>query len=199
MPMGSGIKTFTNGSILTDTDINGYLMQQSVVTCTSGTRPASPTTGQPIYETDTKLVRVWDGSSWYSSASPDYVDYSASVVFYSNAVSGTTIAGGSVTVTYARYQMVNTRCHYIGHATINTTTASGFGVSLPFNAPYRSFSLSHITLGGVSGYTTSFGRGHCPNSSAPFNRVSPVTNSNSNLNIASSGDTVHWNIEYETT
>jgi hypothetical protein len=126
-----------------------------------------------------------------------YVAYTPT--FYSNAASGTTIAGASVSVTYAQYQTVNNRCHYYGHAVINTTTASGFGVSLPFPVPFRSFSLSHITLGGASGYTTSFGRGHCPNTTGPFNRVSPVSNSNAILNIASSGDTVHWNIEYETT
>jgi hypothetical protein len=175
------------------------LVQQSIIPVTSGTRPTPSHDGMTIYETDTDLHATWNSAAWVYPYSPVYTDYSASVVFYSNAVSGTTIAGASVAVTYARYQKVGTRCHYIGHATINTTTASGFGVSLPFNVAYRSFTLSHITLGGVSGYTTSFGRGHCPNSSGPFNRVSPVTNSNSNLNIASSGDTVHWNIEYETT
>jgi len=32
--------------------------------CTSSTRPASPYTGQMIYETDTGAVSVWGGSSW---------------------------------------------------------------------------------------------------------------------------------------
>jgi len=32
--------------------------------CTSGTRPASPWSGQVIYETDTGLSLVWDGSAW---------------------------------------------------------------------------------------------------------------------------------------
>lgn len=174
------------------------LVQQSIIPCTSGTRPTPSHDGMTIYETDTDLHATWNGSTWVYAYSPVYTDFSGSVVFYSNAVSGTTIAGGSVSVTYAKYQKVGTRCHYLGHATINTTTASGFGVSLPFNVPYRSFSLSHITLGGASGYTTSFGRGHCPNTVGPFNRVTPVSNSNANLNISSSGDTVHWNIEYET-
>lgn len=42
--------------------------------CTSTTRPASPYHGQHIYETDTNLQYVWDGSAWVnnyaSSASP---------------------------------------------------------------------------------------------------------------------------------
>ena len=34
------------------------------IICTSSTRPASPAEGTPIYETDTKLVRVWNGTRW---------------------------------------------------------------------------------------------------------------------------------------
>lgn len=34
--------------------------------CTSTTRPASPYTGQVIYETDTSLLRIWTGSAWGS-------------------------------------------------------------------------------------------------------------------------------------
>ena len=37
--------------------------------CTSTTRPASPYDGQVIYETDTDLVQVWNGSEWKSIAS----------------------------------------------------------------------------------------------------------------------------------
>ena len=42
--------------------------------CTSSTRPASPYHGQHIYETDTNLQYIWNGSAWVnnyaSSASP---------------------------------------------------------------------------------------------------------------------------------
>lgn len=44
--------------------------------CTSSTRPASPYHGQHIYETDTNLQYVWNGSAWVnnyaSSASPTF-------------------------------------------------------------------------------------------------------------------------------
>jgi hypothetical protein len=36
--------------------------------CTSTTRPASPYTGQVIYETDTNLQYSWNGSSWIKGA-----------------------------------------------------------------------------------------------------------------------------------
>lgn len=32
--------------------------------CTSATRPTSPFTGQMIFETDTKIIRIWNGSAW---------------------------------------------------------------------------------------------------------------------------------------
>lgn len=57
-------KTFSNGSVLTDTDLNDYLMVQSVIVCTTGTRPASPVTGMTVFETDTKLYRRYNGSAW---------------------------------------------------------------------------------------------------------------------------------------
>lgn len=185
----------SNGDV-PDEDYFNALMQQSMVPCTSGTRPSSPTTGQPIYETDTKLIRVYDGSTWYCPASPDYTTFATT--FYSNNVSGTAIGGGSVSITYSRYQVVNKKCHYVGHAQINTTTASGFGFNLPVAASVRSFSMSHILLQGPSSYTTATGQGHVPNIAAPYIRVGPVSNSNAQLNIVASGDTVHWNILYET-
>jgi hypothetical protein len=44
--------------------------------CTSSTRPASPYAGQHIYETDTNLQFVWNGSAWInnyaSTASPTF-------------------------------------------------------------------------------------------------------------------------------
>jgi hypothetical protein len=195
--LGSGIKTFTSGAVLTAADVNNYLMKQAVVTCTSGTRPASPTTGQPIFETDTNLIRVWNGSVWYCPASPDYTDFSGSVVFYSNANSGTAISGGSVSVDSCKYQKVNTRVHYFGHATINTTTSSGVAVLMPFASPSRIFTMGQCYLQGAGAYTSSFGNGHIPIMSAPYNRFGPTDRSNNQLNIITSGDTIHWNVFYE--
>ncbi len=197
--MGSGFKTWLNGDVLTDSDLNGYLMRQAVVTCPSGTRPSSPTTGQPIYETDTKLIRVWDGSAWYCPASPDYT--STVPTFYSNLSSATAIAGGNVSVSYAKHQVVNKRCHYFGHATINQTTSGGFGLSLPVVSAYRSFSLHGIYLtgsGGDSSYANAIGIGFIPGISAPYNRFGPGNRANVQLNGATAGDAVTWNILSET-
>lgn len=57
-------KTFTAGSVLTAADVNDYLMKQTVIVCTSGTRPGSPNEGMTIFETDTDRLQVYDGSAW---------------------------------------------------------------------------------------------------------------------------------------
>lgn len=58
------IKTFTQGEVLTSSDVNTYLMRQAVITCTSSTRPASPVEGMTIYQTDTDNTWVYDGATW---------------------------------------------------------------------------------------------------------------------------------------
>jgi hypothetical protein len=120
--------------------------------------------------------------------------------FYSNANSGTAISGGSVVVTYARWKLMAPKMvHYFGHAVINTTTASGLAISLPsgYPAPLRSFTMGQCYLQGAGAYTSSFGNGHVPIMSAPYTRFGPTDRSNNQLNIITSGDTVHWNVLYE--
>jgi len=48
-----GFKNFLAGNPLAAADVMTYLMYQSVVTCTSSTRPSVPPQGMVIYETDT--------------------------------------------------------------------------------------------------------------------------------------------------
>lgn len=59
-----GFKTWANEEVLASADVNGLLMKQAVIVCTSGTRPGSPPEGMFIYETDTDTYRGYDGSSW---------------------------------------------------------------------------------------------------------------------------------------
>jgi len=57
-------KTFVDAVALPASDLNTYLMKQAVIVCTSGTRPASPPEGMTIFETDTDLVRIYNGAAW---------------------------------------------------------------------------------------------------------------------------------------
>jgi hypothetical protein len=45
------------------------LLGQTIVPCTSGTRPSSPATGMHIFETDTGKTQRWDGAAWRPVAS----------------------------------------------------------------------------------------------------------------------------------
>lgn len=55
-------KVFTSTG-LTAADLNDFLMEQSVITCTVATRP-TPQEGMVIYETDTDTIRVYEGTTW---------------------------------------------------------------------------------------------------------------------------------------
>lgn len=52
-------KTFVDGVDLPASDLQTYLMNQSVIVCTSSTRPSSPNEGMVIYETDTDSLKVY--------------------------------------------------------------------------------------------------------------------------------------------
>lgn len=56
-------KTFVAGAVLTASDVNTYLAKQSVIVCTSTTRPSSPPEGMTIYETDTDRLLVYTTST----------------------------------------------------------------------------------------------------------------------------------------
>lgn len=57
-------KSWVAGELLTSADVNGYLMKQTVIVCTSGTRPSSPPEGMTVYETDTDRYSCYNGTAW---------------------------------------------------------------------------------------------------------------------------------------
>lgn len=83
-------KVFTNGVPLPASDLNDYLMEQSIATfADSAARAAqlvSPTEGQLTYLADTDLHQFWNGSNW--------VTFGASLTLLST----TTLSGASVTL-----------------------------------------------------------------------------------------------------
>lgn len=79
--------------VLSSSFYNTYIREQVVVTCTSGTRPTG-VEGRLIYETDTDLLRVYDGSAWQRVAN----DSGKQVV--SGFTSGTTDLNGDLPVSF---------------------------------------------------------------------------------------------------
>jgi hypothetical protein len=112
------------------------LLQQSTISCTSSSRPASPPDGMRIYETDTKLFRS------YSSALSLWLVEGASGVFtYTPTLTATTTSPnlGSGSVVRGKYTRgAGGMVHVAWRIAFGTTgTASGTGqylVSLPIAA-----------------------------------------------------------------
>jgi hypothetical protein len=65
---GAGFKTFSAGSVLTATEVNTYLMQQSVMvfggTAARGSAIASPSQGMVTYLSDLNQLQYYNGSAW---------------------------------------------------------------------------------------------------------------------------------------
>lgn len=121
------IKTFTAGEVLTASDVNTYLMNQAVITCTSATRPGSPSEGMTIYETDTDQYKTYSGSAWETGLK------SGGWVAYTPTITGTSAwVLGNATLDCA-YQQVGRLVAYRGRITLGTTSsASGqLQVTLP--------------------------------------------------------------------
>jgi hypothetical protein len=53
-----------NGDSPDESYFNNALMRQTVVKCTSGTRPASPDEGMIIFQTDTNSGHFYSGTAW---------------------------------------------------------------------------------------------------------------------------------------
>ena len=110
-------KTFDPG-VLTSSDVNTFLMRQAVIVCTAATRPASPSEGMTIYETDTDLYRVYDGSNWQR-----LVGYTETYTPTSNI----TLGNGTLS---ARYVQIGD--FYIVQASFVWGSTSSFGAETAF-------------------------------------------------------------------
>lgn len=79
----AGFKTFTSAT-LSSSDVNGYLMRQAVIQCTSTTRPSSPHEGMVVFETDTEAYSFHDGSAWRTLLDTAWRSFTPSVSFGGN-------------------------------------------------------------------------------------------------------------------
>lgn len=65
---GAGFKTFASGEVLTATNVNTYLMEQSIMVFADSsardTAIASPSEGMFVYLTGTDELQFYNGSAW---------------------------------------------------------------------------------------------------------------------------------------
>lgn len=111
--MGSGFRTFTAGEVLTASNVQNYLMDQSVMTfADSAARSSAIGTanfeeGMTSYLQDTKLVEVYNGTAWVGVA-PAAV--TPGLVQIGTAISFSAVASQSVndvfSATYSNYLIV---------------------------------------------------------------------------------------------
>lgn len=130
--------------------LSSVLGAQSLVrpgVCTSSTRPASPFDGQVIYETDTNVAAIYDGSSWVTIADTDFAPLGAWTAYTPSFTASTTNPNvGSTGAISGRYIQIGKTI--IGHAKV---TFGGTGISAGSGVYYISFPVTALNAGQVVG------------------------------------------------
>lgn len=103
---GAGYKSFVAGAVLGATEVNTYLMQQSVmVFATTSARTSAiavPSNGMVTYITGTKTIELYDGSGWTVIGGGDSTNYPNQPVITSGGYSRPVpfaISAGSASIT----------------------------------------------------------------------------------------------------
>lgn len=180
-------KTFAPG-VLTSSDVNTFLMRQAVITCTSSTRPSSPSEGMTIYETDTDLTRQYSGSAWEVVAHIGAWESYTPTIVTGGAGTAWSIGNGTIT---GEYQRIGRAVIVRGEITFGSTSAYGtqfLAISLPISAVststvnvptgvarYTDTSLGNPYAGTVAHLGTSGMRFHSLSVSATYGLVETVT------------------------
>jgi hypothetical protein len=149
-----GFKTFASGDILTAADVNDFLMKQSVITCESTTRPASPVEGMVVYETDLDVFSVYSGSAWvrYGNLGA-WTPYTPT---WTATTTNPTIGNGTLTGAYAKFgRSVDVRIRI----TVGSTTTVGSGVyfvGLPVAASANVQTMTAVFYDASAGFWYSY-------------------------------------------
>lgn len=96
--------------------------------CTSSTRPASPYTGQCIFETDTNKLLVWNGTAWVIPNSPAQNSTGLELITTGALSSTSTNFAGCFSATYENYRVVASKINmvnggFFSYRFLNSTTA----------------------------------------------------------------------------
>ena len=200
-----GFKLWSTNELLTSSDVNTYLAKQSVIVCTSGTRPSSPVEGMTIYETDTDWYVSWNGSAWIMLGMTVTGTYTPTLSATSSPNLGT---GGTIE---GRWTLKNGKwCTYRGSIQWGTSGTAGSGqylVSLPFTSSASiTNGVSNIGIimlrDASGGPALRTGAAYVSASSTTFAMFEATTGIVTNAvpwTWGGSGDYISWTITYEIT
>lgn len=202
---GAGKKTFVNGDVLTASQVNTYLMDQSVMRFASAAArtTAIPTAseGMVSYLDDTNLLYVYDGSGWISFSPSGVVGTGAWVPYTTYSLTNMTLGTGTAAFYYTQ---TGKTVHYRGRLNWGSTTsvAGAISISLPVTASSNGSFTGTLTMraGGVDyqGYiastTTTIAVSAVGTAGTYANRV---TTSASIPGVWASGDNITFSVTYE--
>ena len=151
---GAGKKTFTAGEVLTASDVNTYLMEQSVMvfggTAARSSAIPTPSEGMTSYRTDTQQIESYDGANWIGMSGlqlikKQTIGSGVSSVIVTNAFSATYV-NYLIAVSDVQCSAANDSLS-LQLRTGSTTSTTAYNGSLPY-----------VSYGGtVSGAATSNG------------------------------------------
>lgn len=170
--MASGQNTFVAGNVLTAAQVNAYLMDQSRMIVTSGTRPTAAAQGgallkgMRIFETDTNRELTYNGTNWCQTNTA-VAQTTASETTTSTSYTNLATVGPSVTITTGTKALVTVGTSFQGSSTnlllymswacSGATTIAvadaqavefqGAGINAPIGRMSREFYVDNLTAG----------------------------------------------------
>lgn len=107
-----------------------------VFLCTSGTRPANPTEGFTVYETDTNVYSYWDGSAWVTVLDP------AAARVYAVKGTATQTNNSNVTlvdITGLSFAVASGVMYHFKFMGLYQSAATATGISFTFSGPATTY------------------------------------------------------------
>jgi hypothetical protein len=133
---GLGRKVFTVSEVLTAANVNGYLMDQTIMvfagTAARGSAIGTASEGMFTYLSDTNTVEYYNGSAWTPLvSSPAVSTISAAYTATANDANDTLVANGTAayTITVPDLFQIGERIDIVRDSSGTVTIAAGTGVT----------------------------------------------------------------------